>query len=111
MIRGNNIESLEDASRRIYPVSVQDLSPSTKRNAFKVGAAWQEQQYESLIQSHAELLEIAQNALTFIADLNGCNWIPTEDLGSMEMKRRSISLQHQLYKSVQKPNSITNQQK
>lgn len=105
MIQDNNIESLEVASRRIYPVSVKDLSPSTKRDAFKVGAAWQEQQYRSLIQSHAELLDKLKVAYDFM----------TEDVSDELLKKYDCDnvqwIFHSVRKTIEKASSIINQQK
>lgn len=92
-------ECLEDAMKRIYPVSVQDLSPSTKRNAFKAGANWQKEQYADLMQSHSELLEALEGIMKDIREHHGI--MPV----SMRPTRAAA------LSAIEKANSIINQDK
>ena len=39
-----------------------------------------------------------QAALSFLADLNGCQWIENESVGGKDMNQRAKGLQRRLYK-------------
>lgn len=49
-----------------------------------------------------EVVNIAIRALSFVADLNGSDWIKGEGAGELDMKQRAKSLQQLLYNATQK---------
>jgi len=49
-----------------------------------------------------EVVNIAIRALSFVADLNGSDWIKGEGAGESDMKQRAKALQQLLYNATQK---------
>lgn len=44
-----------------------------------------------------DLMDVALKALSFIADLNGYQWIKGNSRGEVDMRQRAKALQHSLY--------------
>lgn len=57
---------------------------------FEAGGKWQKEQNNKLL----------QRCLTFMADLNGSEWIAGNNAGSLDMKQRAKAIQSLLYQSV-----------
>jgi hypothetical protein len=49
----------------------------------------------------AKLKEVSTRCLTYLADLNGCPWIPGVTAGEIDMRQRAKSLQEQLYTALE----------
>lgn len=55
-----------------------------------------------LIAAAPELLEALQKSLSFIADLNGSEWIRGDSVGAIDMRRRAKNLQGPMYRAIKK---------
>lgn len=51
--------------------------------------------------------EILQRCLSFLADLNGSQWIKGDDPGSKDMRARAKALQPLVYAQVHRPDEVT----
>jgi hypothetical protein len=50
----------------------------------------------------SEIEKAAQRALSYLADLNGSQWITDNGPGGIDMRQRAKSIQGQLFKAINK---------
>jgi hypothetical protein len=58
-----------------------------------------------LCQAADELLEALNRATSYLADLNGCEWIKGEDAGSADMRQRAKALQSVCFSAIARATS------
>lgn len=54
-----------------------------------------------------EAADVLQRCLSFLADLNGSNWIAGDDVGSVDMRQRAKALQRLAFAALSQPSEIT----
>ncbi len=67
---------------------------NSKANAALIAAA------PDLLRENQELREALQHCLSFLADLNGSEWIKGDDIGALDMKQRAKGLQRLTYNTI-----------
>jgi len=59
------------------------------------------------MKDNTEIVQALIRCMSYLADLNGCEWIKGDDVGSVDMKQRAFALQKMAFSALEKYSSTT----